>query len=441
MRAESGQMGPAAEGAVVGAGAGSCSPTRRKPLSHRELFAAARNLGLAPAHAHQLAGRLRGLLSTGRYQARDLELLRDHETDRRIERPDAVDRIVLAAVRARLLKSFTPALHPGTAGGAVPGTSPKDFIKEVATAVAARPEVPIIRYDIQSCFPSITWEQAISAAEATGADGESLAILRLFAASLGCGLPLGAPTSPLLAALVLREADTTVENAAFGHWRWIDDGVLLSEQPEDALAALARALADVGLRLSSHKTRIIEPQGAVPWLAVEIGRDGSIMPDPAALERATRRLRALPLERRARAAEFAHTYWTGVCTAGFSLIDQFRRVGEHDPAPAPTTAPFAIHAAVARGPHDSESCGPLREANCGPPPPPAHGGGLNSAGKWSSAMPKLIKRTTTKTEETYEGDEPLSDDLENADEDERDDDLDDSDEEEEPAAKRRKKRR
>lgn len=56
-------------------------------------------------------------------------------------------------------------------------------------------------------------------------------------------------------------------------------------------------------------------------------------------------------------------------------------------------------------------------------------------------MPKLIKRTTTKTEETYEGDEPLSDDLENADEDERDDDLDDSDEEEEPAAKRRKKRR
>ena len=74
-----------------------------------------------------------------------------------------------------------------------------------------------------------------------------------------CGLPQGAPLSPLMANLMLEDIDAEYAAAGLRLLRYADDFVVLCKQREDAERAhhlAEQTLADLGLSLKPEKTRI-----------------------------------------------------------------------------------------------------------------------------------------------------------------------------------------
>lgn len=82
----------------------------------------------------------------------------------------------------------------------------------------------------------------------------------LAAAGEGCGLPQGAPVSPLLANLYLDSVDERIRGRGVRLVRYADDFLLLCRDEASAEGALARMdalLAEHGLELNADKTRVV----------------------------------------------------------------------------------------------------------------------------------------------------------------------------------------
>lgn len=84
------------------------------------------------------------------------------------------------------------------------------------------------------------------------------------------GLPVGPDPSAVLSNAVLGHADRTLEHAGIEHVRWVDDVVIASPDPLDAVEVLRGALEEIGLRLNERKTRIIL-DGGRPRLGLPAG--------------------------------------------------------------------------------------------------------------------------------------------------------------------------
>ncbi|HWM99423.1 MAG TPA: reverse transcriptase domain-containing protein, partial [Streptosporangiaceae bacterium] len=164
-----------------------------------------------------------------------------------------------------------PVFHPNSYGYR-PGRSALDAVGKCRERCWKRNWV--VELDIRKFFDSVPWDLLVKAvAVHTDAVWVNLYVRRWLAAPLvmpdgtlhqrECGMPQGAPVSPVLANLFL--------HYAFGTWmareyptvqfeRYADDAVLhcVSErQAREVLAALADRMAEVGLQLHPDKTRIV----------------------------------------------------------------------------------------------------------------------------------------------------------------------------------------
>jgi len=119
--------------------------------------------------------------------------------------------------------------------------------------VEARSGIAIVS-DVRDCYPSI----GPSALRRTGLQDEELfAFLRGLWGSGVHGLPVGPPPSAMLADGVLAHADRAAAAAGVVPIRWVDDVILLSDDPARtgrAFDAWRRALGEVGLEAHEDKT-------------------------------------------------------------------------------------------------------------------------------------------------------------------------------------------
>lgn len=113
--------------------------------------------------------------------------------------------------------------------------------------------------DVLRCYASISPAMAAGALRRLGIDVADE--LEAFLAGLQLagvrGLPVGPAASAVLANAVLAPVDRTLEAAGIAHLRWVDDVVLATGEPDRALAALSRAVAEIGLRLNDRKTKVV----------------------------------------------------------------------------------------------------------------------------------------------------------------------------------------
>jgi reverse transcriptase-like protein len=123
--------------------------------------------------------------------------------------------------------------------------------------------------DVLRCYASISPAMAADALRRLQIDAADE--LETFLAALQLagvrGLPVGPAASAVLANAVLAPVDRSLEAAGIAHLRWVDDVVLATRDPDRALRALSRAVAEIGLRLNDRKTRVVvdptKPAGAL----------------------------------------------------------------------------------------------------------------------------------------------------------------------------------
>ncbi len=123
----------------------------------------------------------------------------------------------------------------------------------------------VLTADVRECYASIGDRALATSLRASGAaerDIETiLALVARFRAEGIRGLPVGPEPSAVLANGVLAGADEALRAAGVGHLRWVDDFFVFARDEtcaRDALEALRRSLAVVGLELNEAKTRMTQ---------------------------------------------------------------------------------------------------------------------------------------------------------------------------------------
>lgn len=121
----------------------------------------------------------------------------------------------------------------------------------------------VVNVDIESCFPSTKYAQILRACRIAAGELLSPRAVRLLAeiCSYGGALPTGAPTSPAIANIVLRNADHAIGAAAarFGitYTRYADDLTFSGDgDVHRILPFVERVLADFGYTLAEHKVNL-----------------------------------------------------------------------------------------------------------------------------------------------------------------------------------------
>ena len=121
--------------------------------------------------------------------------------------------------------------------------------------------------DVADCFPSIG-ERAIRFA-AGGACGDATPLLRLirrYREAGGLGIPIGPPTSAIVADAVLSLADERARIDGCLPVRWVDDVVFAGDRGAVARASRAwrDALAELGMREHEGKrtTNVLDAVGS-----------------------------------------------------------------------------------------------------------------------------------------------------------------------------------
>ncbi len=129
---------------------------------------------------------------------------------------------------------------------------------QVAGAAAA------LMADVRDCYGSISAEVVEDTLRRLGGRPERAAAVRRILERLQAegvrGLPVGPEPSAVLANAVLLSVDRRLGREGLAHVRWVDDVIVaLSDAAAaaGALATLEEALADLGLELAPHKTRVV----------------------------------------------------------------------------------------------------------------------------------------------------------------------------------------
>jgi RNA-directed DNA polymerase len=127
----------------------------------------------------------------------------------------------------------------------------------------------VLDADIKGFFDNLPHEVIMEAVAAQVADGNILRLIQKFLRSgvmeegvfkpTTVGTPQGGVISPLLANIVLNHLDWKLHQHGYRFVRYADDFVVLCQtqpQAEEALRLVHQTLGELGLRLSSEKTRI-----------------------------------------------------------------------------------------------------------------------------------------------------------------------------------------
>jgi len=251
-----------------------------RPLLHDAFKAVRRNRGAAgidkvslKQFEANLAENLQALerdLKEGSFQPRPLRrhyLPKEPGKFRPLGIPAVRDRVAQEVLR-RLLHPIFERLFHNASFGFRPGRNCHRALERVLKLHAEGYWV-VLDADIAGFFDNLPHSVMMEAVAAQVADGN---ILRLVEKFLRCGVmeegvfkpttvgtPQGGVISPLLANIVLNHLDWRLQEQGFRFVRYADDFVVLCQtqaQAEEALARVTQTLSELGLSLSTEKTRI-----------------------------------------------------------------------------------------------------------------------------------------------------------------------------------------
>ena len=181
--------------------------------------------------------------------------------------PAVRDRVAQEALRRLLHPIFEPLFHDASYGFR-PKRNCHQALEQILQLHAAGYRV-VLDADIRGFFDNLLHAVIMEAVAAQVADGN---ILRLIEKFLHCGVmeegvfkpttvgtPQGGVISPVLANIVLNHLDWRLQERGFRFVRYADDFVVLCQthaQAEEALVLVTQTLTELGLSLSTEKTRI-----------------------------------------------------------------------------------------------------------------------------------------------------------------------------------------
>ncbi len=221
--------------------------------------------------------------------------------------PAVRDRVVQQAV-LQVLEPIFEADFSSHSHGFRPGRSTFSALRELYGQVRDG-HVWIVDVDIEKFFDEIPHEPLIEAVAERVADGSVLWLVRLFLEALiqdgyrvvrpKAGTPQGGVVSPLLANIYLARLDRVLEAEGISFVRYADDVRLNSRTEAGAQQALKRTgavLQELGLRLSTRKTKLVRLSQGVDFLGYRLIRQKghlNVYITPKALERFRQEVRRL----------------------------------------------------------------------------------------------------------------------------------------------------
>jgi len=137
--------------------------------------------------------------------------------------------------------------------------------REAGRLLATGPGTVVLA-DVRDCYRSIRGEVVVDALLRAGCRPEVVAslgrLLNRWESAGSPGLPVGPLPSAVLANAVLAPVDREIDDAGWGHVRWVDD-LMVTARDRDAgaeiLERLRACLARLGLRLAEEKCRVTAP--------------------------------------------------------------------------------------------------------------------------------------------------------------------------------------
>lgn len=167
----------------------------------------------------------------------------------------------------RILK---PLVLPSYLCGGVKG---KTIIDDVMMHLSARTLVTI---DIKAFFPSITNVQVFRVWHDLLKFSHQISGILTQLTTFKRHLPQGAPTSSLLANLVVHNIDAPIreacERSEINYSTWIDDLAFSGEYPQQIIPTVVRALSSAGLGISHKKLRVMGPGESKVLLGTVLNR-------------------------------------------------------------------------------------------------------------------------------------------------------------------------
>ena len=226
--------------------------------------------------------------------------------------PSVRDKVVQEALRS-LIEPIFESEFLDASHGFRPGRSTDTACQQLEAALQSG-QVWVVDADIQGFFDNIKHEKLLDQVNRRVADGKVLGLIRAFLeagvmeemkVSYGTtGTPQGGVISPLLANIFLHALDERWQSAGMAWVRYADDFLLLASTREEAEAALAmtqQVLEEMGLVLSSEKTRIVHLEAGFDFLGWHYQgpqrwpRQKSVKSLRRKLRQKTRRLRPGPM--------------------------------------------------------------------------------------------------------------------------------------------------
>ena len=205
---------------------------------------------------------------------------------REITIPTFAERVLFRALKNKMEKAFPPS----NVNVCRAGLDARWSVLRVSYHLLGT-RLHALRLDIRRAFPSLNWLRVVAPIPSpwrvpTEMRRVLIGILSFFSAG-DRGIPLGLSFSPLLLDLACRKLDLRLEELGVVAYRYMDDLIILSPDPEllDAIKELARKeLAEFGLELHPDKSQPYlrrqpwpEPgQDSFPWLGHDINLDGDI---------------------------------------------------------------------------------------------------------------------------------------------------------------------
>lgn len=234
------------------------------------------------AKAEKKLAAISAAIAAGTYRPRPLVEVPivSGERTRVLHIPSVADRVVARAV----LEHVNPRVDP-LLGDCAFGSRPGLGVRDAIQALVRKRELGyewVLRTDVDNCFPAMSRDLALSRIEPfllhKTVKQVVVALLSRRISSkhgtAGSGLPQGCPLSPLLANLVLAEADEAMQLAGFQPVRYVDDIAVATrdrQEAETALLMLSRALRELGLEVGADKTEIMSFTEGFCFLGEDFG--------------------------------------------------------------------------------------------------------------------------------------------------------------------------
>jgi retron-type reverse transcriptase len=203
-------------------------------------------IGISPALIRQIC-------HNKKFHYRIFQIPRKNGPDRVVHAPRTYLKVIQWWILDNILSRVE--VHPAAFGF----VRDRDYVENARFHVGSR---HVLNVDIERFFPNINLEMISGVFESLGYSHEASAFLADLS-SIDDQAPTGAPTSPMLGNLVLRELDAELHNFAtendFKYSRYADDITISSGSfiDEEVLAFVSAAVARYGFNLNLDKTKFM----------------------------------------------------------------------------------------------------------------------------------------------------------------------------------------